>query len=93
MLELPWDEVLPREWLEIMFPGILTALLGLMAPKTKLKMSPIELEPVNLFNFVLAPPGFGKSVALQAGVNGPILSFEEHCDAPVFLARQIQCFS
>lgn len=98
-LELPWDEVLPRnvtEWLEIyssshnvvkeiMFPGILTALSGLMAPKTKLKMSPIELEPVNLFTIVLAPPGSGKSAALQAGVNGPILALEEHCDAPVLI--------
>ena len=98
-LELPWDDVLPREiteWLdifssahnvvkEIMLPGILTALSGLMAPKTKLEMSAIELEPVNLFTIVLAPPGSGKSAALQAGVNGPILALEEHCDTPVLI--------
>ena len=83
-IELFWNDVLPAvivDWLgifssshnvvkEIMFPAILTALhvSGLMAPRTKLKMSHIEFEPVNLFTIVLAPPGSGKSAALQAGI-------------------------
>ena len=98
-IELPWNDVLPAvivDWLgifssshnvvkEIMFPAILTALSGLMAPRTKLKMSHIEFEPVNLFTIVLAPPGSGKSAALQAGIQGPVLAVEDNCDMPILI--------
>jgi len=98
-IELIWDEILPEnvvEWLdifsrsynvvkEIMFPGILSAVSGLMAPKTTLRMSAIELEPVNLFTIVLAPPGAGKSAALHAGVENPIITLEESIENPILV--------
>jgi len=98
-VELDWSEVLPEcivNWLEIfskshnvvkeiMFPGILTAISGLMAPNTTLKISPIELEPSNLFIVVLAPPGAGKSAALHAGVENPITTLEESIDHPILM--------
>jgi hypothetical protein len=98
-LDIHWEDVLPQrlvEWLEvfsgahnvvkeIMFPAILSAVSGLIAPKTKLKMSEIEEEPVNLFMIVLAPPGAGKSAALRAGIEIPIVSLEETIDRPVLV--------
>lgn len=98
-INLPWNEVLPPslvDWLEvfssshnvvkeIMFPANLTSLSGLMAPKTKLKMSHIEFEPVNLFTIVLAPPGSGKSAALHAAIERPILAVEDNCDSPILV--------
>lgn len=98
-VELPWDEVLPGylvEWLdvfssahnvvkEIMLPAILTAVSGLMAPKTRLQISAIEEEPVNLFTIVLAPPGAGKSAALHAGIENPIIGLEESTDRPILV--------
>ena len=68
-----------------MLPGILSAVSGLMAPKTRLKMSEIEEEPVNLFMIVLAPPGAGKSAALRAGIENPIVSLEASIDMPIFV--------
>ena len=98
-IELPWDEVLPMflvQWLdvfakahnvvkEIMLPAILTAVSGLIAPKTRLRMSAIEEEPVNLFTIVLAPPGAGKSAALHAAVENPIIGLEESTETPILV--------
>lgn len=98
-IEIEWEEILPQslvEWLdvfsgahnvvkEIMFPGILSAVSGLMAPKTKLKMSEIEEEPVNLFAIVLAPPGAGKTAALRAGIENPIVNLEASIDMPILV--------
>ncbi len=97
LLDIRWKDVLPQhlvEWLEvfsgahnvvkeIMFPAILSAVSGLIAAKAKLKMSEIEEELVNLFVIVLAPPGAGKSAALQAGIETPVVSLEETIDRPV----------
>ena len=70
-----------------MFSAILTAFFRLIVLKTKLKISNIEFELVNLLKltFVSAPLGSGKSAALQAGVNGPILAVKENCDAPIVI--------
>ena len=48
-------------------------------------MSEIEEEPVNLFTIVLAPPGAGKSAALKAGIENPIVSLEESIDRPILV--------
>ena len=96
-IELPWDEVLPMflvQWLnvfakahnvvkEIMLPAILIAVSGLIAPKARLRMSAIEEEPVNLFTTVLAPHGAGKSAALHATVENPIIGLEESTETPI----------
>jgi hypothetical protein len=98
-IELYWDEVLPGnllQWLDvfssahnvvkdIMFLGILTAVSGLMEPKTTLQTSEMEFEPVNLFTIVLAPPGASKGAALHAGVETPIILLEETTDKPILV--------
>ena len=68
---------------DIVFPGILTAVSGLMAPRTTLQISEMEFEPVNLFTIGLAPPGAGTSSALHAGAVKPINRLEETTDKPI----------
>ncbi|XP_048587964.1 uncharacterized protein LOC116605640 [Nematostella vectensis] len=98
-LQLPWDEVLPQshvDWLdvfsnahsvvkEIMFPAILTGISGVMAPRTTIKLSKNEYEPVNLFTVILAPTGAGKTAAMKAAIDEPLSALDESCEAPILI--------